>query len=61
MRAFFKSMFTSKGEISSKRFLAFCLILSGIIYAFFKSDPAMCSILIGAGTALLGVMAITKT
>jgi len=58
---FFKSLFSSEGEVSSKRVLAFMLIIAGIIYAFIKSDPVMCSILIGAGTTLLGVMAITKT
>jgi hypothetical protein len=50
-----------QGEISSKRVLAFLLIISGIVYAFLKSDPTMCGILIGSGVGLLGVMAVSKT
>lgn len=56
-----KELFSTEGEVSSKRLLAFMLIVAGIIYAFVKSDPVMCGVLIGAGTAILGVQAITKT
>lgn len=58
---FISGIFSSGSPESSKRVLAFVLIISGIVYAFVKADPAMCGILIGAGTTLLGVAAITKT
>lgn len=58
---FLKSLFSNEGEVSSKRVLSFLLIIAGIVYAFVKSDPTMCSILIGAGTLTLGVQALTKT
>lgn len=59
---FINSLFSGPGgDLSSKRISAFILIIAGIFYAFFKSDPVMCGILIGSGTALLGVSAITKS
>lgn len=62
MLEYLKQMFSGPlGEISSKRVLAFLLVVSGIVYAFIKSDPAMCGILIGSGCALLGIQAISKT
>lgn len=55
-----KELFSGpKGEISSKRVLAFLLIIAGIVYAFVRPDPAMCGILIGGGCTLLGVQAVT--
>lgn len=62
MRAFFRSMFSGpEGEVSMKRFSAVVLILAGIVKAFISSDVAMAMGLIGCGSAILGVAAITKS
>lgn len=59
---FFRSMFSGpEGEISMKRFAAVVLIVSGVVKAFVSDDVAMAMGLIGAGTAILGVAAITKS
>jgi hypothetical protein len=50
------------GDISSKRVSALALIASGIVLAFLQpAEVAMVSVLIGAGTGILGVQAFTKS
>jgi hypothetical protein len=62
MMSFFRSMFSGpEGEISMKRFTAVALIIAGIVKAFLSDDVAMMAGLIGAGSAILGVAAITKS
>lgn len=52
-----------RGEGSSKRIAGLALLSSGIVYVFVGSPPdnAVLISLLTAGTALLGVAAITKT
>jgi hypothetical protein len=50
------------GDISSKRISAMALIISGIVLAFWKPDEVgMVGTLLGTGTGILGIQAITKT
>lgn len=50
------------GDVSSKRLAALVLIISGIVLAFLHPDEAvMVGTLLGTGTAILGVQALTKT
>jgi len=50
------------GDTSSKRVSAFLLIVSGIVFAFLNpTESVMAGVLIGSGTGILGVAAITKT
>lgn len=59
---FLTSLFSGpNGDMSSKRMLAFMLIISGIVYSFLKKDVTMCGLLIGSGSALLGISAFTKS
>jgi len=50
------------GDVSSKRVAALILIVSGITFGFVNpSQSVMAGVMIGAGTTLLGVQAITRT
>ncbi len=50
------------GDVSSKRVSAFLLIISGIVFAFLNPTASvMAGVMIGAGTAVLGVQAFTNT
>jgi hypothetical protein len=58
-----KGFFTGpQGEGSSKRLAALACIIAAVVRAFVgPSDPAVVAELLGAGTLLLGVSALTKT
>jgi hypothetical protein len=50
------------GDVSSKRVASLALITAGIVLAFLHPDQAvMVGTLLGTGTAILGVQAMTKT
>lgn len=50
------------GDVSSKRVAGLILIIAGIVLAFIDHQAdMMVGILIGGGTTILGVQAITKT
>lgn len=55
-----------KGEISSKRVIAFCLVAFGILYAFValfigRIDAGTVGVLIGGGTGILIGAAVSHT
>jgi hypothetical protein len=57
-----KSLFSSSGDISMKRFLAIILIIAGIVFLFIHPDqPGSGGVMIGTGGGLMGVAAFTHS
>ncbi len=69
MKRILEIFISPDGDLSSKRFLAVLLILSGVVYIFLnyfspqsdKENWKYAAILIDSGLLLLGVQAITRT
>jgi hypothetical protein len=61
MKKLFQMFLDGSGDTSSKRIAGVALIASGIVGAFVGMDSASVGILIGAGTGIFTVQAITKT
>jgi len=61
MKKILQLFLNSQGEASSKRFAGIALIAAGIVGAFTGMDSTNVGILIGAGTGIFTVQAVTKT
>jgi hypothetical protein len=61
MKKLFQMFLDGSGDTSSKRIAGVALITAGIVGAFVGIDSASVGILIGAGTGIFTVQAITKT
>lgn len=57
-----KSLFSTSGDVSMKRFLALILVICGVVFLFLYPDqPGSGGVMIGAGSGLMGVAAFTKS